>query len=243
MAELDRFDSQLTAAVQGFADRARTEVDAVAVATHAARGRRPASVTWLGRTVTVPVVLLLILVLVALLTASLAVGGWWPFRASLVLASPTAATASTTPSIAPSPSPDALGRVHVTGTETVVLTTEPTSLPDIDATHIYGGVVTITTTASDARASGTGTFAFSVDVNGDVGREWGTYRLETAGGTGAWEGQCSGPTWDGGNAAIGGCWLVGSGAYAGFTYYRSYSWIPGQVWVEGVIYPGPPPEP
>jgi hypothetical protein len=238
MAELDRFDSQLTAAVQGFADRARTEVDAVAVATHAARGRRRGATTWLGRTVTVPVALLLLLALVAMLTVSLAVGGWWPFHLSLVPASPTAPPVVTAPSPA-GPSPDALGRVHVTGTESVVLTTAPTMLPDIDATHGSGGVVTITTKTNDPRTSGTGTFAFSVDVNGDVGREWGTYRLEAAGGT--WVGPCSGSTWAAGNAAVGSCWLLGGGAFAGFTYYRAYSWIPGRAWVEGVIYPGLPP--
>lgn len=240
MAELDRFDSQLTAAVQGFADRARTEVDAVAVATHAARGRRRDAASWFGRTVTVPVALLLLLVLVALLTVSLAVGGWGPFRSSLVPPGPTATTAIAAPTPG-GPSPDPQGRVNVTGTETVVLQTGYDTTVVGNVTQLRGGVVSIATTANDPRASGTATFAFSVDVTGDVGVEWGTYRLDTAGGT--WAGTCSGPTWDGGNAAVGSCWLVGSGAFAGFTYNRSYSWIPGQVWVQGVIYPGPPPEP
>ncbi|HJW21003.1 MAG TPA: hypothetical protein VJ506_01100 [Candidatus Limnocylindrales bacterium] len=233
MAELDRFDSQLTAAVQAFADAARTEVDAVAVATRAARGRRTGAQGWLGQTVPVPVALLLLLGLLLLLAASLAVGGWLPFRAPALVAAPS-------PS-APVPTADALGRVHVTGTESVVLQTGSSSTVVGDVTQLRGGIVSVTTTANDPRASGTGTFAFSVDVTGDAGVEWGTYHLETAGGT--WDGSCSGSTWSGGDAAVGTCWLTGGGAFAGFTYFRGYSWIPGRVWVEGAIYPGPPPEP
>lgn len=240
MAEFDRFDSELTAAVQAYADRALTEVDAVAVATHAARGRRPASVTWLGRTVTVPVVLLLILVLSALLSVSFAVGGWWPFRASLVLASPVATIGPAAPT-APGPSLDPLRRAHVTGTETVVVQTGYDTTVVGDVTQLRGGVLSIATEANDPRVSGTATFAFSIDVAGDVGAEWGTYHLDAAGG--AWDGACSGSTWGAGTAAIGTCWLTGSGSFAGLTYSRSYSWIPGHVWIEGVIYPGPAPQP
>ena len=241
MTELDRFDSQVTAAVQAFADRAQIEVDAVAVATRAARGRRAGSSGWLGRTIPVPIVLVLVLLLLTMLAASLAMGGGWPFRTSLVPIGPSAPAGPAAATISPAETPDALGRVHVTGTESVLLDTPYTSEVVGDVTQLRGGVVTITTTANDPRASGTGTFAFSIDVTGDTGVEWGTYRLATA--DGAWEGQCTGSTWDAGNAALGGCWLLGSGAYAGFTYYRGYSWIPGQAWVEGIIYPGPPPAP
>lgn len=240
MAELDRFDSQLTAAVQGFADRARTEVDAAAVATHAARGRRRDSMRWLGRTVTVPVALLVVLVLVATLTVSAAVGGWWPFRLSLAPAGPTA-TPGITVANSPTPSPDPKGRAHVTGSESVVMSTSASSRTVGAVTELRGGVVSVSTQANDSRATGTGTFSFNVDVTGDVGVQWGTYHLDVVGG--AWDGPCSGSTWDAGNAAIGTCWLTGSGTLAGFTYNRSYSWVPGQVWVEGVIYPGPPPQP
>ncbi len=237
MSELDRLDARLAAAVRGFADGARTDVDAVAVAARAARARRSGALGWLEETVPVPVALLLLIGLLLLLTVSLAVGGWWPYRWSLVPIGPTTPTAAATS--VPLPTGEALVRAHVTGTESLVLTTAPTSIPETDTTHMVGGVVTITTVASDPRASGVGTFAFSVDANGDVGREWGTYRLATAGG--AWEGPCTGATWDSGNAALGQCVLVGSGAFAGYTYLRGYSWTPGQVWVEGIIYLGPAP--
>lgn len=240
MAELDRFDSQLTAAVQAYADRARTEVDAVAVASHAARGGRPAGMTWLGRTVTVPVALPALLVLVTMLTVSLAVGGWWPFRSSVVPPGPTASPSPTVLS-SPAPTPDPLGRAHVTGTEAVAVQTGYATTVVGAVTQLRGGTLSVVTDANDPRATGTGTFAYSVDVTGDVGVEWGTYHLEAAGG--AWDGPCSGSTWDAGNAAVGTCWLTGSGALAGFTYNRSYSWIPGRTWVEGVIYPGPAPRP
>ena len=241
MAELDRFDSRITAAVQAFADRARTEVDAVAIATHAARDRRSALGGWFGRTVPVPITLLLVLLLLVLLAASLAVAGWRPF---LTVQGP-AVMATAGPCVAPTPAavaPVLVDRVHVSGCENVVqLTTTYSSTVVGDVTQLRGGVLTVVTEASDPRVSGTGTFAFSVDVTGDAGVEWGTYHLETAGGT--WDGPCSGSTWSGGDAAVGTCWLSGSGAFAGSTYFRGYSWIPGRVWVEGVIYPGPPPEP
>lgn len=240
MAELDRFDSQLTAAVQGFADRAKTEVDAVAVATHAARGRRRDSMTWLGRSVSVPVAVLLVLALLATLTVSAAVGGWWPFRSSVVPAGPTPNPGVTVDN-SPTPSPDPKGRAHVTGSESVVMSTSASSRTVGAVTELRGGVVSVFTEANDPRASGTGTFSFSVDVTGNVGVEWGIYHLDVVGG--AWDGPCSGATWDAGDAAVGTCWLTGSGTLAGFTYNRTYSWVPGQVWVEGIIYPGPLPPP
>ncbi len=243
MADLDRFESQLAAAVKRFADGARTEVDAMAVATQAAKGGRIAGNDWFGRTVTVPIALLLLLGLLVLLTVSLAVGGW-PFRLSIVPVAPTASTAAGLATIAPLPTADAAGVVHVSGTETISLPAFGARTVVGDVIQLRGNSVSVTTSANDPRVTGTGTFAFSVDIV-DVARgtgvEWGTYHLETAGG--AWEGPCSGSTWDGGATSIGGCWLTGSGAFAGFTYYRGYSWIPGRVWVEGIIYPGPPPQP
>ena len=235
MADLDRFDGQLRAAVKGFADLARTEVDAVAVASRAARGRRTGPAGWLERTVPVPIALLLVVGLIALLAVSLAVGGWLPSHSTVL---PEGLAGPTPQALAPSPSPaEDLG--HVTGSETIVGTTPSTSTLVGGATQLRGGVESVAARSNDPRASGTATFSFSADLSGDIGIEWGTYRLETAGG--AWEGLCSGSAWDGGSSANGGCWLVGSGAFAGYTYHRSYSWTRGSGWVEGIIYPGSPP--
>ena len=244
MAEIDRFDSELTAAVQAFADRARTEVDAVAVATHAARGRRVSASGWFGRTVPVPIVVILALLLVALLVATLAAGGWWPFKWSLGPAISTATTAVAAPSQTTA-IPDANGGVHVTGTETVAIPNLDRLVDDGLGPNVLRGVVGVTSTTSDPRASGTGTFTF--DIDGETGAEWGSFSLQGA--DGGWSGPCTGSvdmtpvglTTATGTAAIGTCWLTGSGAYAGLTYFRGYSWVPGRVWVEGIIYPGPPP--
>lgn len=244
MAELDRFDSRLAAAVQGFADRARTEVDAVAVATQAARGRRVAG-GWFGRTVPVPVVLILALLLAAMLMASLAVGGWWPFRASLL---PVASTGPNGPAAAtsrPLPGPDTPGSVHVTGTESVAAPNFDRLVDDGYRPSLQRGTVGVTSMTDDPRASGTATFTF--DFDGDTGAEWGSFSLQ--GVDGGWHGPCTGSvdltpvglTSATGVAAIGTCWLTGSGAYAGLTYFRAYSWVPGRAWLEGIIYPGLPP--
>ncbi|HYL39871.1 MAG TPA: hypothetical protein VET90_01045 [Candidatus Binatus sp.] len=243
MAELDRFDSQLTAAVQRFADRARTEVDAVAVATRAARGRRTSAAGWFGRTVSVPIVLILALLLVAMLMASLAVGGWWPFRSSVVTVPPTSPNGPAAATSQPFETPDAGGTVHVTGTESIAAASFGRPVADGYGPSVMRGVVGVTSTTSDPRASGTATFTF--DIDGDAGTEWGSFSIQGA--NGGWQGPCTGSVdmalfgWDSGIGAVGTCWLTGRGAYAGFTYFRAYSWVPGQVWVEGIIYPGPPP--
>jgi hypothetical protein len=90
----------------------------------------------------------------------------------------------------------------------------------------------------DARVSGTGTITANFDMYGTVGPQWGTYRLENAGG--AWEGTWTGALWEGGNATNLAAWLVGSGAYEGWTYY-AHVWGTSSLQVEGVVFPGSPP--
>jgi hypothetical protein len=76
---------------------------------------------------------------------------------------------------------------------------------------------------------------------GIVGPEWGTSRLENAGG--AWEGTCTAAAWSDFNASAVSCWLVGSGAYEGYTYYAAISTSGFSAEVEGIIFPGSPPTP
>ena len=237
MPELDPFDVQLGIAVRSFADRARTDVDAMAVATRAIRRRR-GIVDWLGRTVPVPVS---VIVLVALLLVPLA----WSWRSSLpsnggIGLTPTPVpTPSPTPGLTPTPGPT--HSANVSGTAQLVVESAGASELVGDETQIRGIVITVSNAVDDPRASGSGTFHLSVDATGSLGFEWGTFRLENA--AGAWEGACSGASWNDGNASDVACWLTGSGAYEGLTYYwhGTNAGLAGNV--VGTIVPAPVPSP
>ena len=189
----------------------------------------------------------LTLALVALLLAACSAAGSTP-APSTASADPTPTatpmTTPTPPSIAtpkPVPTTDGQGDEYVVGTETVGLKTPYTETKVGDVTQLRGGVLAIKATMNDPRVSGDATFSFSADVYTKVGSEWGSYHLETA--NGAWEGTCSGGTWDNGNGAMWSCWLTGTGAYKGFTYYRQFTGDASGTRVEGIIYPGSPPKP
>ena len=100
-----------------------------------------------------------------------------------------------------------------------------------------GGIATTTETMNDARVTGTGTWSFSLDLYTDAAPEWGTFKLENA--QGAWEGTCTGASWNMGVSAIGGCWLIGSGGYEGYTYYRYMQ----TTEIQGIVFEGSPPSP
>jgi hypothetical protein len=104
--------------------------------------------------------------------------------------------------------------------------------------QLRGNSVDTVNTMSDARATGTGTISGDADMYGSVGPQWGTYRLENA--DGAWEGPWTGMLPNAGAVTQVTAWLVGSGAYEGWTYYL-YARGTGTVDVEGIIYPGAPP--
>ncbi len=100
--------------------------------------------------------------------------------------------------------------------------------------------------ASDPRLSGTFTSFWNVDVDLDTqhGVMWGTARIENDGGT--WEGPFTGMEYEvygGGLFSTSGT-MVGSGDYAGYTFYsqtdaRQHSGIVDR-W-HGVVYKGQPP--
>ncbi|MCI4355238.1 MAG: hypothetical protein L3K06_07735 [Thermoplasmata archaeon] len=144
---------------------------------------------------------------------------------------------------APRASTDGQGDEHVIGTETVAVGTQSTTTQVGDVSQQRGGVVDLVDTMNDPRVTGKGTMHFSADLHTKVAPEWGQIRLENAGG--AWEGTCTGGAWDAGDQAMGACWLVGSGGYKGFTYYRVFHWGPDHPFdnVEGVVFPGSPPKP
>jgi hypothetical protein len=238
MPELDRFEARLTSAVHAFADRAETSVDAVVVAERAVGPRRGGALAWLWRTVPVPISTLLLLgVLAAVAFWSIQVGGPWNRSAPVV--PPPAPTATPSPTPSPTPTPDPRP-AYVTGTTTITVVTEGTVVEAGGVTKLRGVVATTTDTMDDPRVTGTGTVHRNADSQGGVGPQWGTYRLEVAGGT--WEGACTGALWSGGAVSDTACWLVGSGAFEGYTYYYQARGT-DILEVIGAIIPGSPPAP
>jgi hypothetical protein len=243
MPERDPFDDRLAQAVHAFADRARTSVDAVAVAEQAIGPRRAGPLAMLGRAVPVPVGLLVIpLVLAWLLGWSLTGGGPFPIRPwTAPLATPTVAP---TPTAAPTPTiaPDA--PAHATGTaSTTRRAAGTTTLDDNGLAHTSGVVLEVVATMDDPRIAGTGTYRVNVDADGALGFASGTLRLVAA--DGSWSGTCSGSTWDGLDAGNLSCWLAGDGPYAGMTLHLNHRFGGGSAPddVSGTVYPGEPPSP
>ena len=132
------------------------------------------------------------------------------------------------------PSTDGEGAEYVTGTDTHS-GTGGTEKKVGDVTQTRGVVITATIEMNDPRVSGTGTGLVNADFYDHVGPEWGTTRLENAGG--AWEGTVTGVAWADGNASDLSGWLVGSGAYEGYTYYWHLRAIGTTGTVDGIIYP------
>ncbi|HSG86246.1 MAG TPA: hypothetical protein VLA23_07895 [Candidatus Limnocylindrales bacterium] len=84
MTEIQPLEDRLAAAVRSIADRAATEVDAVAVAERAIQDRPAVGESWLRRTVPVPIGLLFLLglLILGLLGAVLVSGSWSSDRVS-----------------------------------------------------------------------------------------------------------------------------------------------------------------
>jgi hypothetical protein len=243
MPELDPFDARLSAAVHAFADRAATGVDAVAMAERSVRRRRTGAFAWLWSPLPVPAGLLVTLVLLlGLLAWSLQVGG--PIGPRPPVAPLPAPSVSPAPTASPPPTPlpptDGEGDEIVGGTETVLIVTRGTSLQVGDVRQTRGLVATTVDTMNDPRVTGTGTLKGENDTYGSVGPEWGTYHLENA--DGAWDGTWTGARWDGGNVSQVTAWLIGSGAYKGYSYYLIARGT-NPMRVDGLIVHGSPPTP
>lgn len=113
-----------------------------------------------------------------------------------------------------------------------------------DVSRLRDAAIASDATMSDPRVSGTGPARLDNDLYGTVGLMWGTSELGNAGG--AWKGTYSGGLWDQDSAlnrSDGTFWFVGSGDYAGNTYYQHIQATGDSVAVEGIIFPGPPPTP
>jgi len=122
--------------------------------------------------------------------------------------------------------------------------------PDGISSHARGGQLECTDKANDPRVSGHTTNVFDSDGWGagtppDALVEWGTGRLENAGGT--WEGTYAGVyTSETGDRIV--VWSRGTGDYEGLSYFQLYT--PGSAGevlagteYMGLIFPGEPPPP
>lgn len=226
MPELDPFDARLAKAVHAFADRASTRVDAVEVTRRAAAAHPRSRGAWLGAPLPVPAVVvilsLLLLLLFALTLAGASRRGDPP------------APLATLPA-------DLLAPVHVTGTGEVSLQSSG-STRLVDGVDRTTGIVIVTTdTTDDVRANGTGVFELRVDGSATLGFVSGTLHLESA--LGAWDGPCTGATWDGVPNGRLECRLAGSGAWDGLAYYRTTRTTATGTSVDGVILPDATPAP
>ena len=143
------------------------------------------------------------------------------------------------PALTPIPTTDGAGPEYVTGTFSFRLTTEQTQTVVGQVTQIRNIGMSGPTITNDPRANGTITGQTSADAYDRVGPEWGTVRIENS--RGAWEGTVTGAAWDNGNTSSLAGWLVGSGDYAGYTFYMrgTNNGFGGRL--EGIIFPGSPP--
>lgn len=171
-----------------------------------------------------------------------------PTTAPIVTPSPapTSTPARTTaPTSTPVPPTDGQGDELVIGTVTSAVLSTPYTRTKVDRPdgvieEIRGGIVTFTFATNDVRATGTATFTFGIDLYTVVGSEWATLHLATD--KGAWDGPCTGGGWSEGDGLLQSCWLAGSGDYSGNTFFFVLTGPSGGGTVQGIIYPGPPPE-
>ncbi|HEX7951235.1 MAG TPA: hypothetical protein VF494_12860 [Candidatus Limnocylindrales bacterium] len=134
---------------------------------------------------------------------------------------------------------DGEGPEYVVGTSMLTVTKDAAETVVGEVTQLRGQEMTDTGSMNDPRLAGTKHITLNADFYGPVASEWGTTRLENAGG--AWEGTWAGASWNDGYATSVSAWLTGSGAYAGYTYYFHVygSSMPFQV--EGIIFEGTAP--
>ncbi len=168
-------------------------------------------------------------------------------------APPSASTPPATPTPEPSsekltapPGPDKVGPVTiVTGTLTCPSGAEgTTTTPDPSGlSHTRGARLDCTEDADAPEVSGASVYSSNLDtwLSGGAGAlvQWGSVRITNA--KGSWHGTYTG-VWDLGKGDTIAAWYVGSGAYAGLTYFELITGV-GPWTIRGQIYPGTPPKP
>jgi hypothetical protein len=163
--------------------------------------------------------------------------------------SPAPTVADPTPTPAPTERPtatpmamtDGEGPEYVVGSSSLTVTKSPTETVVGDVTQYRGQEMTSSGTMSDQRVTGTQVITLNGDLYGTVMPEWGTTRIENA--DGAWEGTWTGASWNNGTSTSVSGWLVGSGAYEGWTYYFHVHGPHMPYNAEGIIFKGSQPTP
>ena len=145
----------------------------------------------------------------------------------------------------PTPSPVTFGPVTlVTGTESCPGVNPDWTTDPNGPWHVRDQPIECTDKTDDPRVSGTHTATWNMDVWGALdngaGVQWGTVRLENAGG--AWEGRLSGVASLPGRGDTIVIWYKGTGGYAGLSYFELITG--SEPWkIQGQIFPGDPPPP
>jgi len=169
------------------------------------------------------------------------------------IVTPSAAVATPTPAptatATPAPTPASFGPVTVvTGTATCPgmdwnWTTDLDGTQHVRDGHSPNGCTVVT---NDPRVSGHRTSTWNMDLwaNPTTGTgalvEWGTPRLENAGGT--WQGRATSVASLPGRGDIMVNWYKGTGGYAGLAYFELWTGV--EPWkIEGQVFPGDPPPP
>jgi hypothetical protein len=163
---------------------------------------------------------------------------------------PTVAISTPSQAAIPSPVPAATAgelNASVTGTSDCTVGTGTVTIDATGVEHHRGAPVNCTDTANDPRVSGTFTAAWNVDwwptspgASTGANVQWGTARLENAGG--AWEGRGTGTySTDRGDVLV--FWWKGTGGYAGLTYFEVAEGFKTPWATRGQIFPGEPPAP
>ncbi len=195
--------------------------------------------------------LILALAAAGMLTSACASSG--AAQAPTAQAVPAAAAVTAAPTPAPTPSPAAAPTAPVPptdgeGDEVVIgelanpsVTKQWTMYHTGDVPHQRDGLVSMTQTMNDPRVTGSVEFTINLDLYSKVASQFGKWTLTNSGGS--WTGPCTGGAWAESEALAWGCWLTGSGDYAGYTFYQSVNKEIGEnPVVRGVIYEGAPPK-
>jgi hypothetical protein len=196
--------------------------------------------------------LILALAAAGMLTSACASSGAAQAPTAQVVPSAAAVTGAPTPAPTPSPTETptatAVPQTDGEGDEAVVGELgKPTPIREW-TTYMVGGVphqrdglVGMTQTMNDPRVTGGVEFTLNLDLYPKVSSRFGKWTLTNSGGS--WAGPCTGADWAKQDAFAWGCWLTGSGDYAGYTFYQSVIKEVGQAPViHGVIYEGAPPK-
>jgi len=159
---------------------------------------------------------------------------------------PTARPATPAPTAAPTATPIAYGPATVvSGTESCTFEKQGTTTLVGETYEYRDAVLSCTDASNDPRVSGPVTYTWEYDGWAQGTHvQWGTGRLENAGG--AWDGTMTG-SYSAPRGDLLLFWFTGSGGYEGLSYAMWAVLSPAEVaWtypVDGIIFPGSPPAP